>query len=96
MIDPGWALNPSTWLLIGAVCLLLEIALRWLFFLGFGISGAVIAVLVWQFSDRLTVLGDPMPITGAAFGVVGLVLFGVLRMIFRRRRSPVPKGSVEG
>lgn len=86
MIDPGWLLNPSTWLLVGAFCFLLEIVAPWLFFLGLGISGAVVATLVWQFDDRLVSAGVPVTATSLAFVVVGLVIWVVLRLIFRRRR----------
>ena len=90
MIDPGWTLNPSTWLLIGAVCLLLEIFFRWLLFLALGLSAAVIAAVVWRFADWLATAGAPMLITSLAFVVVGLVLwFPLLFAIRGRRRSRV-------
>jgi len=85
MIDPGWFLNSSTWLLVGAVCFLLEIVARWLLFLGFGIGAGAIAVVLWQFSEQIDAIGDPVVLTILVFVVAGLVLCGVLRLIFRRR-----------
>ncbi|MEO1224789.1 MAG: hypothetical protein AAFX92_11225 [Pseudomonadota bacterium] len=85
MIDPGWVLNPSTWLLVGAVCLLLEIFFRWLLFLALGLSGAVIAALVWRFADWFATAGSPVLTTSLAFMLVGMLLWLPLLFVIRGR-----------
>ena len=93
MIAPGWALNPTSWLIVGALCLLVEIVIPRLFFLGFGIAGAIVAALVWRFDDAFASAGNPFLTTALAFVVIGLVLWAVFRLIARMRHPIAARRS---
>ncbi len=58
-----WVLDPFAWLIAGVVFGLIEIVLPTYFFLGMGLAGAEMAIVVWLFGGTLMETGYPFAVS---------------------------------
>ncbi len=68
-----WVLDPFAWMIAGVAFGLIEIILPTYFFLGMGLAGFEVGILVWLFGGFLEMSGQAVAITALLFalGTVG-------------------------
>jgi len=58
-----WVLDPFAWAVAGVVFAAIEVVLPGYFFLGMGIAGIEVALVVWLFGGVLTASGYPLALS---------------------------------
>ena len=68
-----WVLDPFAWMIAGVAFALVEMVLPTYFFLGMGLAGFELGIIVWLSGGFIEMTGQPVAVTLAMLAVFTLV-----------------------